>query len=80
MISLCFQWLLTYLMHSSVLLACAALLDWRRRLTARGMSSPLWRIALFGGFISATLQPALLGLVTDIAHTTALASPRRLPS
>ena len=32
MISLCFQWLLTYLLHSSVLLGCAALLDWRRLL------------------------------------------------
>lgn len=72
--SLCFQWLLTYLLHSSVLLACAALLDWRRRLTARGMSSPLWRIALFGGFISATLQPALQGFFTDFQHTAALAS------
>jgi beta-lactamase regulating signal transducer with metallopeptidase domain len=75
-ISLCFQWLLTYLLHSSVLLACAALLDWRRRLTARGMSSPLWRIALFGGFISATLQPALQDLFTDFQYTAALASPR----
>jgi beta-lactamase regulating signal transducer with metallopeptidase domain len=75
-ISLCFQWLLTYLLHSSVLLACAALLDWRRRLTARGMSSPLWRIALFGGFISATLQPALQGLFTDFPHAAALALPR----
>ena len=76
MISLCFQWLLTYLLHSSVLLACAALLDWRRRLTARGMSSPLWRIALFGGFISATLQPALQGFFTDFQNTAALASSR----
>jgi beta-lactamase regulating signal transducer with metallopeptidase domain len=74
MISLCFQWLLTYLLHSSVLLACAALLDWRRRLTARGMSSPLWRIALFGGFFSATLQPVLLGVFANFQHTAALAS------
>jgi beta-lactamase regulating signal transducer with metallopeptidase domain len=57
-----FQWLLTYLLHSSVLLGSAAVLDWRRRLTARGMSSALWRIALFGGFVSASLQPELQGL------------------
>ena len=65
MISACFQWLITYLLHSSVLLGCAALLDWRRRLTARGLSSPLWRIALFGGFLSASLQPALQGRMAD---------------
>lgn len=76
MISLCFQWLLTYLLHSSVLLSCAALLDWRRRLTARGMSSPLWRIALFGGFVTATLQPALQGFFTDFEQSATLASPR----
>ncbi len=74
MISLCFQWLLTYLLHSSVLLVCAALLDWRRRLTARGMSSPLWRIALFGGYVSATLQPALQSVFADFQHTAALAA------
>lgn len=76
MTSLCFQWLLTYLLHSSVLLASAALLDWRRRLTERGMSSPLWRIALFGGFATATLQPALQGFFADFQRTAALASPR----
>jgi len=65
MMSICFQWLLTYLLHSTVLLACAALLDWRRRLTARGLGSPLWRIALFGGFVSASLQPQLLALFAD---------------
>jgi beta-lactamase regulating signal transducer with metallopeptidase domain len=69
MISLCFQWLLTYLLHSTVLLGCAALLDWRRRLTAGGVSSPLWRLALFGGFFSATLQPALVGSFADLQLT-----------
>jgi beta-lactamase regulating signal transducer with metallopeptidase domain len=78
MISLGFHWLVTYLVHSSVLLACAAALDWRRRLTARGMSSALWRIALFGGFISATLQPALQGFFADYQHAMALVSPQDL--
>jgi beta-lactamase regulating signal transducer with metallopeptidase domain len=73
-IAICFHWLLTYLLHSSLLLACAALLDWRRRLTARGLSSPLWRIALFGGFISASLQPALQSHLADFQHIAALAS------
>jgi beta-lactamase regulating signal transducer with metallopeptidase domain len=78
-ITLCFQWLLTYLVHSSVLLGCAALLDWRRRLTTRGMSSTLWRIALFGGFVSATLQPVLQGFFADTGHTAALALQRPFP-
>jgi beta-lactamase regulating signal transducer with metallopeptidase domain len=76
--SLCFHWLLTYLLHSSLLLACAALLDWQRRLTARGMSSPLWRIALFGGFVSATLQPVLQLLFAELRRPAALASLRTL--
>ncbi len=59
MIEVLFQWLVTYLLHSTLLLGSAALLDWRRHLTERGISSPPWRIALFGGFISATLQPAM---------------------
>jgi beta-lactamase regulating signal transducer with metallopeptidase domain len=66
-----FQWLVTYLLHSTLLLGSAALLDWRRRLTERGMSSPLWRIALFGGFISATLQPALHGFFANGLEYTA---------
>jgi beta-lactamase regulating signal transducer with metallopeptidase domain len=66
-----FQWLVTYLLHSTLLLGCAALLDWRRRLTGRGMSSPLWRIALFGGFISASLQPAMQGFFADGLEYTA---------
>jgi beta-lactamase regulating signal transducer with metallopeptidase domain len=65
MIADIFQWLVTYLLHSTLLLGSAALLDWRRRLTGRGMSSPLWRIALFGGFISATLQPAMQGFFAN---------------
>jgi beta-lactamase regulating signal transducer with metallopeptidase domain len=66
-----FHWLVTYLLHSTLLLGCAALLDWRRRLTKLGMSSPLWRIALFGGFISATLQPAMQGFFANGLEYTA---------
>jgi beta-lactamase regulating signal transducer with metallopeptidase domain len=71
MIAVIFQWLVTYLLHSTLLLGGAALLDWRRRLTGRGVSSPLWRIALFGGFISATLQPAIHGLLANGLEYTA---------
>ena len=78
MISLSFHWLLTYLLHSTLLLGCAALLDWRRRLTARGLSSPLWRIALFGGFASASLQPRWLAFFADVQHTAGFAAHRAI--
>jgi beta-lactamase regulating signal transducer with metallopeptidase domain len=71
-----FHWLVTYLLHSTLLLGCAALLDWRRRLTKRGMSSPLWRIALFGGFISATLQLAMHGFFANGLEFTAWTAAR----
>jgi beta-lactamase regulating signal transducer with metallopeptidase domain len=70
-IDVIFQWLVTYLLHSTLLLGGAVFLDWRRRLTERGMSSPLWRIALFGGFISATLQPAMQGFFANGLEYTA---------
>lgn len=50
-------WLLNYLLHSSLLLGSAALLErhpaLQRSLNAREL---LWRIALFGGLLSATAQ------------------------
>lgn len=77
MMSAGFQWLLTYLLHSTVLLACAAWLDRRRRLTSHGMSTTLWRIALFGGLISASLQPELRVSLAALQHTVML-SPEHL--
>jgi beta-lactamase regulating signal transducer with metallopeptidase domain len=71
MIAVIFQWLVTYLLHSTLLLGSAALLDWRRRMTGRGISSPLWRIALFGAFISATLQPVINGFFANGLQYTA---------
>lgn len=51
------SWLLNYLLHSTVLLGGAWLLDrhpaMQRSLNAREL---LWRIALFGGLLSATAQ------------------------
>lgn len=76
MIEVIFQWLITYLLHSTLLLGSATLLDWRRRQTMRGMSSPLWRIALFGGFISATLQPAMQDFLANGTQYTAWTASR----
>ncbi|HEU0014329.1 MAG TPA: M56 family metallopeptidase, partial [Longimicrobium sp.] len=51
-------WLLTYAVHSTVLLGAAALLTWRlvRRDAWR---DTLWKAALFGGLVTATVQTAL---------------------
>jgi beta-lactamase regulating signal transducer with metallopeptidase domain len=54
--ALLFHWLLTYFVHSTCLLSGAAALDWRRRLTRRGVGTWPWRVALFGGFITSALQ------------------------
>src|SRR2546423_1199249 len=52
-------WLLTYLMHSSVLLggtACVSRLPGRR---VERLSEAFWRVALFGGVITTSVQLAL---------------------
>ena len=50
-------WVLTYLVHSTILLAGAWLAT--RRVKSHGVRETLWKTALFGGFITATLQPAM---------------------
>lgn len=51
-------WLLTYALHATLLLGAVALLTWRRRLPA-ALDEGLWRVALFGGLLTASLQVAL---------------------
>ena len=65
------QWLITYFVHSSLLLGCALALDWRRRLTSRGAGTWPWRLALYGGVITATLQPAIYALASEPGFTRA---------
>ena len=75
------SWLLNYLLHSSVLLGGAALAErhpaLQRSLNAREM---LWRIALFGGLLSATAQavaPSLLQAFEQLpTQIEVLAEPR----
>ncbi|MDM4767823.1 M56 family metallopeptidase [Pelomonas sp. SE-A7] len=51
------SWLVNYLLHSTVLLAGAALAERHPRLrNALAARELLWRIALFGGLLSATAQ------------------------
>jgi HEAT repeat protein/beta-lactamase regulating signal transducer with metallopeptidase domain len=52
-----FAWLLTYAVHSTILLGGALLLT--PRIRSHGVREMLWKTALFGGFLTASLQPAL---------------------
>ena len=52
-------WLLTYLLHSTVLIGCACLVT--HVLDARAQIADLiWKTALVGGVVSATLAQALV--------------------
>jgi Zn-dependent protease with chaperone function len=59
-------WLLTYLVHSTLLIAAAALLNARRWGVPDALRESLWKVALFGGILTATVQlglgPRLVGV------------------
>lgn len=60
-------WVGTYLLHSTVLLVATWwILRWWRALPDHGQET-LWRVALFGGFLTATLQ-LNLGLGPDLGR------------
>ncbi len=52
-------WLLTYALHSTLLLAVAALVTRRLRGRALALQETIWRCALVGGILTASLQLAL---------------------
>lgn len=70
-------WLLTYAIHSSVLLLLAAIAS--RRFVSHRARETLWKTALFGGFLTASGQTLLQvrppGHVTLPAGTRAAAEP-----
>lgn len=53
-------WLLTYLLHSTLLLGGAWLVT-RRRVVAAARREVLWKVALVGGLVSATAQAEVMG-------------------
>src|SRR2546421_12222899 len=63
-------WLLTYLIHSTVLLGVAWLVTRRRRLEPVA-SDLLWKVALLAGLVTGTIQSRL-----DLAKPTAVMLPR----
>ena len=59
MIDSLFVWLLTYLVHSSILLGLAWLLEQSGQLKHPRFAEGVWRLALFGGMVTASLQMLL---------------------
>ena len=53
-----FAWLLTYLIHSTVLLGLVWLVTRRRRLEP-AVSELLWKVALLAGLVTGTIQSRL---------------------
>src|SRR6058998_3131192 len=70
-----FAWLLTYLIHSTVLLGVAWLVTRRRRLEPAA-SELLWKVALLAGFVTGTIQ-SRLALSTPAAVTLPVARLRQ---
>src|SRR2546428_2485192 len=66
-------WLLTYLIHSTVLLGVAWLVTRRRRLEPAA-SDLLWKVALLAGLVTGTIQ-SRLELSTPAAVTLPAATP-----
>ena len=76
-------WLLTYLIHSTLLLGAAWLIAPRFR--SHRIREMLWKTALFGGFVTATGQSLLrvsplAGRMTVAAPRVVAAQPRRAPA
>ena len=70
------RWLLTYLVHSTILLASA----WLLTRVARKHAETLWTAALLGGFLTASLQVGLgygsiLGTVAIPPSAAAIEAP-----
>ncbi len=81
------EWLLTYAIHSSVLLGAAALIDWQILRGRAHWQELLWKTALLGPLLSASLQvaagtgwvmrldlPAATAMSPSVAATPALES------
>src|SRR5260370_41780574 len=72
-----FAWLLTYLIHSTVLLGLAWLVTRRHRLEPAA-SDLLWKVALLAGPVTGTIQ-SRLQLTTPAAGPPPVATPPPAP-
>jgi beta-lactamase regulating signal transducer with metallopeptidase domain len=66
-IDILFVWLLTYLLHSSILLGLAWLLEQTGQLSHPRFAENVWRVALCGGLVTASLQMLLHSQLTSTA-------------
>jgi beta-lactamase regulating signal transducer with metallopeptidase domain len=74
------QWLLTYLVHSTLLLGLALGVSWALRLRALWLQEGLLRGALLGGLLTASLHPAVAPPVPPApAVRSEVPRPVRLP-
>lgn len=75
------SWLLTYAVHSTLLLGGVALLT-HRLVQSHGVRDILWKTALLGGFVTSTVQVGLgvEPLGGAMALTTAPATPATAPT
>lgn len=77
MLELLPSWLLAYLLHSTVLLMLARGAERRGWLRAPALAQTVWRWALFGGLLTATVQlattqvPPVPRATTELAHVQA---------
>ena len=71
-------WLGTYLVHSTVLFALAWCVDRLRILRSPALREQLWRAALVGALVTASLQSA--GLAGRAPMASMLAFGRELPA
>jgi hypothetical protein len=69
-------WLVTYLLHSTLLCAVAWLVDGLRLLRTPAAREYLWRAALIGALLTATAQGT--GLVERVPFATLRATPRTI--
>ncbi len=66
--TLIITWAITYFLHSSFLLGVATILDRIVLLKSHSRAEFIWRIALFGGLVTSSLQLLFLPL-NEAAHT-----------
>lgn len=74
-----FGWLLTYLLHSTILLGLAWLLEHLALLRTPQLRELVWRIALFGGLLTATLQAPLHAAFSHSPPAAAIGMPHGAP-
>ena len=75
-----FAWLVTYLVHSSLLLGLAWGLDRAGLLARPRMAELVWRVALCGGLVTASLQGPLHQIIEHLGRPAAVTLQAPVPT